>query len=142
MAQWQGLSRNKETSQLNNETDEDKAKMLVRNDQLVAVIADEDTITGFLLAGLGNIDIRKTSNYLVVDGKTSLKQIEQSFKSFVSRDDIAIVLISQNIANRIRTAVDQHDKAVPAVLEIPSKDNPYDPDSDGLLRRVKQMSGV
>ena len=76
-----------------NQADEDKEKMLIRDDQLVAVIADEvgkrgrvlhgracshrdsldfqDTITGFLLAGLGNIDIRKTSNYLMVDGSES-----------------------------------------------------------------------
>jgi hypothetical protein len=27
-------------------------------------------------------------------------------------------------------------KAVPAVLEIPSKDNPYDPNADSLLVRV------
>lgn len=74
--------------------------------------------------------------------ETSLKQIETAFKSFTSRDDIAIVLISQTIANRIRTAVDQHVKAVPAVLEIPSKDNPYDPECDSLLKRVKILSGV
>jgi V-type H+-transporting ATPase subunit F len=74
--------------------------------------------------------------------EVTLKQIEAAFKSFTTRDDIAIVLIAQNIANRIRTAVDQHDKAVPAVLEIPSKDNPYDPECDGLLKRVKILSGV
>lgn len=35
---------------------------------LLAVMADEDTITGFLLAGVGNVDLRKKRNYLVVDG--------------------------------------------------------------------------
>ena len=27
----------------------------------------QDTITGFLLAGVGNVDLRKKRNYLVVD---------------------------------------------------------------------------
>lgn len=27
----------------------------------------QDTITGFLLSGMGNIDLRKKSNFLVVD---------------------------------------------------------------------------
>ena len=36
---------------------------------LIAVIADEDTITGFLLAGVGHVDLRKNTNYLVVDSK-------------------------------------------------------------------------
>lgn len=41
MSQWQGLSRNKDTSGMANQADEDKEKMLIRDDQLVAVIADE-----------------------------------------------------------------------------------------------------
>jgi V-type H+-transporting ATPase subunit F len=31
---------------------------------------------------------------------------------------------------------------VPAVLEIPSKDNPYDPNQDSLLTRVKHLLGL
>eukprot|EP00878_Enallax_costatus_P006019 GHUV01006314.1.p1 GENE.GHUV01006314.1~~GHUV01006314.1.p1 ORF type:complete len:119 (+),score=30.40 GHUV01006314.1:192-548(+) len=109
---------------------------------LVAVIADEDTITGFLLAGVGDIDIRKRSNFLVVDSKTTVKTIEQAFKDFTTRDDIAIVLISQPIANMIRNVVANHTKPVPALLEIPSKDNPYDPNQDSLLIRVKHLLGL
>ena len=77
---------------------------------LVAVIADEDTITGFLLAGVGDVDIRKRSNFLVVDSKTTVRNIEQAFKDFTTRDDVAIVLISQPIANMIRHIVSQHSK--------------------------------
>ncbi|GAX77719.1 hypothetical protein CEUSTIGMA_g5162.t1 [Chlamydomonas eustigma] len=111
------------------------------NGSLIACIADEDTITGFLLAGVGNVDVRKKSNFLVVDSKTTVKHIEAAFKEYTSRDDVAIVLISQTVANMIRLAVDAHEKAVPAVLEIPSKDNPYDPNADSLLVRVKHIFG-
>ena len=38
---------------------------------LVAVIGDEDTCTGFLLAGVGNVDIRKKTNFLCVDSSES-----------------------------------------------------------------------
>ncbi len=34
-------------------------------------INPQDTITGFLLSGVGNIDIRKKSNFLVVDSSES-----------------------------------------------------------------------
>ena len=37
----------------------------------ILISSPQDTITGFLLAGLGNIDLRKTSNYLMVDGSES-----------------------------------------------------------------------
>jgi vacuolar-type H+-ATPase subunit F/Vma7 len=128
--------------------------------------------------------------------ETNVKQIEAAFKEFTSREDISILLISQNVANMIRFTVDQHKKvggsswkgergrmegggrsgnakggtrawngphavglagscvpnlqhhtpdamqAVPAVLEIPSKDNPYDPSADSLLVRVKHIYGA
>lgn len=109
---------------------------------LLAVMADEDTITGFLLAGVGNIDLRKKRNFLVVDSKMPVRTIEAAFKEFTSRDDIAVVLISQQVANQIRTAVDAHRKPIPSVLEIPSKDCPYDPAQDGLLQRVKHIFGA
>jgi V-type H+-transporting ATPase subunit F len=146
---------------------------------LVAVIADEDTITGFLLAGVGDVDLRKRSNFLVVDGKTTVRHVEAAFKDFTSREDVAIVLISQPIANMIRHVVSAYNKVrrgcrvsrvvrrcadalfflrlppgptvaptgappqpVPALLEIPSKDAPYDPQQDSLLRRVKLLLGM
>jgi hypothetical protein len=31
---------------------------------------------------------------------------------------------------------------IPAVLEIPSKDSPYDPNQDSLLTRVKHIFGA
>lgn len=175
---------------------------------LVAVIADEDTITGFLLAGVGDVDLRKRSNFLVVDGKTTARQVEAAFKDFTGREDVAIVLVSQPIANMIRHVIANHNKvgfisccmrargragivaqaqaphvcqcwrwqgrcrrvgmqharpspaaawpllprltphhpcspqAIPAVLEIPSKDSPYDPNQDSLLNRVKHLLGL
>ena len=33
----------------------------------LAIMGDEDTITGFLLAGVGNVDLRKNSNFLIVN---------------------------------------------------------------------------
>ncbi len=37
---------------------------------LIAVIGDEDTATGFLLAGVGSKEESGTSNYFVVDSST------------------------------------------------------------------------
>ncbi|CAI5464358.1 unnamed protein product [Closterium sp. Yama58-4] len=106
---------------------------------LIAMIADEDTITGFLLAGVGHMDVRRRKNYLVVDSKTPVRQIEESFKEFSNREDVAVILISQYIANMIRYSIDSYNKPIPAVLEIPSKEHPYDPNQDSILSRVKHM---
>ncbi|EFJ50033.1 hypothetical protein VOLCADRAFT_104166 [Volvox carteri f. nagariensis] len=117
------------------------ANITSQDGMLLAVLADEDTITGFLLAGVGNVDLRKKKNYLVVDAKTSVRAIEQAFKEFSAREDIAVILISQQVASQIRHIIAAHNKPIPAVLEIPSKDCPYDPSQDSLLRRVKHIAG-
>ena len=109
------------------------------NSASIAMIADEDTVTGFLLAGVGNVDLRRKTNYLIVDSKTTVKAIEDAFKEFTTKDDIAIVLISQYVANMIRFLVDGYTKPVPAILEIPSKDHPYDPAPVSILSRVRYL---
>lgn len=43
------------------------------------------------------------------------------------------------IAEEIRHILDNYDKAIPAILEIPSKEHPYDPSKDSILRRAKVM---
>ncbi|ETN47206.1 V-type proton ATPase subunit F [Cyphellophora europaea CBS 101466] len=112
--------------------------------QFVAVIGDEDSVTGLLLAGVGHVtdppDSRR--NFLVVDQKTEKTTIEEAFNSFTKeRKDIGIILINQHIAEQIRESVDKFQEAFPAVLEIPSKDHPYDPEKDSVLRRVRKLFG-
>eukprot|EP00890_Picochlorum_soloecismus_P002840 jgi/Picsp_1/3557/NSC_06395-R1_vacuolar atp synthase subunit f len=85
---------------------------------LVAMIVDEDTAT-----------------------ETTAANIEDAFRDFTSRDDVSVVLINQSIASVIRHVLDSYSKPVPAVLEIPSKDQPYDPTQDSILSRVKFMFG-
>lgn len=80
-----------------------------------------------LLAGIGHADTKQQSNFLVVDSKTPLALIEETFEAFTNRKDIAIVLVNQHIADMIRDQVDEYQQAFPAVLEVPSKDHPYDP---------------
>lgn len=105
-------------------------------------------------------------NFLVVDSKTETAAIEHAFDSFTrERKDIAILLINQHvsgvylleklglhatradqilgsqIAERIRNRVETYTEAFPAVLEIPSKEHPYDPDKDSVLRRVWRLVG-
>ena len=82
------------------------AKQAAAIGSLIAVIGDEDTVTGMLLAGVGNVDARRTSNFMVVDSKTSAGQIEEAFLRFTKRSDVAVLLINQYIASQIRQTVD------------------------------------
>ncbi|RPA87856.1 V-type proton ATPase subunit F [Ascobolus immersus RN42] len=113
--------------------------------QFMAVIGDEDTVTGLLLSGIGHInkagdETRK--NFLTVDAKTETSTIEKAFDEYtVHRKDIGILLINQHVADKIRYKMDMYTAAFPAVLEIPSKDHKYDPEKDSILRRVNRLRG-
>lgn len=103
----------------------------------MAVLGDEDTITGLLLAGVGNVDANRKSNFLVVTSHTTVQNIEDAFRDFTTRKDIAVVLITQNVADEIRHLLDAYNKPIPSVLEIPSKEHPYDPAKDAILKRAQ-----
>ncbi|OJJ82353.1 H(+)-transporting V1 sector ATPase subunit F [Aspergillus glaucus CBS 516.65] len=118
--------------------------MTAQGRQFLAVIGDEDSVTGLLLAGIGHVTDGPEAqrNFLVVDSKTETSTIEKAFNDFTKeRQDIAIVLVNQHIAERIRASVDSFAEPFPAVLEIPSKDHPYDPDKDSVLKRVRRLFG-
>lgn len=94
--------------------------------KLVAVIGDEDTVTGFLLAGVGHRTADST-NFLIVKQDTNLSQVEEAFRNLSQRDDVGIILINQHIASDIRHVLRDYNQTIPTVLEIPSKEYPYDP---------------
>merc|ERR1712216_58153 len=108
---------------------------------LVAMIADEDTVTGFLLAGVGDIDGGGGSNFTLVEPGTSQGKVEEAFKNYTKRTDIAVILINQWVANDIRHVLNDYNQIVPTVVEIPSKDKPYDPDSDSMYMRILRLMG-
>ena len=108
----------------------------------IAIIGDEDTVTGFLLTGIGQMEQDKTSNFLLVRPKTTQEEIEKAFNNFIQRDDVAILLINQHIANEIRPLIEKHENPLPAILEIPSKDHPYKPDEDPVFKRISNLLGI
>jgi len=57
---------------------------------------------------------------------------------FQNFKDLRLSFVVQ-VANMIRFLVDSYNKPVPAILEIPSKDHPYDPAHDSVLSRVKYL---
>ena len=108
--------------------------------KLIAIIGDEDTVTGFLLAGVGQRD-SAGANFLVVDAKAARADVEAFFAGLLARGDVGLIIISKPAADLIRTAISAHTATIPMVLEIPSTDAPYDPAKDVLMKRVLQMLG-
>ena len=107
----------------------------------MAVIGDEDTVTGLLLGGIGNVD-GKNSNFLIVKSGTGVNVIRNAFLEFTKRPDIGILAINQHIANTIRMDIDAYTKMIPTLLEIPSKDHPFNPDKDYIMNKVNKLTSI
>ncbi|KAG8809905.1 H(+)-transporting V1 sector ATPase subunit F [Serendipita sp. 399] len=101
----------------------------------------KDSITGVLLAGIGQVGSNQKKNFVIVDAKTQPSTIEAAFHELTNRKDIAILLINQHVAEKIRPTMDKYTQTFPTVLEIPSKDHPYDPSKDSILKRVQKLVG-
>ncbi|XP_017140286.1 V-type proton ATPase subunit F [Drosophila miranda] len=104
--------------------------------KLIGVIGDEDTCVGFLLGGIGEVSEDRERNFFVVEKDTTAAQINACFKKFLERSDIGIILINQVYADMIRPTVDAHVVPVPTVVEIPSKQHPYDASKDSVMKRA------
>ena len=120
-----------------------KNKRIARNENnmLLGIIGDEETVTGFLLAGIGERSENST-NFLKVNSNTTNEQIEDFFHTLITRKDIGIVLISQDVADRIRDTLDAYNEIIPTVLEIPSKQHPYSIEKDSVMQRaLRQLYG-
>ena len=112
------------------------AKFGAKGTLLVSAIGDRTTITGLLLTGMGERNLKNQTNFLIVDKDTDDETIETTLRSFLERTDIGIVLISQNVAERVRNIIVEHNKVLPTILEIPSKDTPYEADKDTIVKRA------
>jgi V-type H+-transporting ATPase subunit F len=120
-----------------------KSKKFNRNENnlLIGIIGDEETVTGFLLAGIGERS-ENFSNFLKVTSETDTNQIRDFFQELVSNGRVGIILISQDVAERIRETLDAYDEIIPTVLEIPSKNTPYSIEKDSIMQKaLRQLYG-
>ena len=66
-----------------------------------------------------------------------MAELEEAVRGFLNREDIAILLIVQYVADMVRHIIDNYTKLTPAILEIPSKEHAYDPAKDFILKRAQ-----
>ena len=76
-------------------------KMAVRG-KLMAVMGDEDTMTGFLLGGIGVLNKNHHPYFLVMEKDTIISETEDTFRQFLNQDDISSILINQYIAEMVQ----------------------------------------
>ncbi|XP_017772049.1 PREDICTED: V-type proton ATPase subunit F-like [Nicrophorus vespilloides] len=107
--------------------------------KLIGLIGDEDTCVGFLLGGIGEINKKRERNFFVVNKNTTPSDIEECFRKFLKRTDMDIIMIAQNYADMIRHLIEIQTEPIPTILEIPSKQCPYESAKDSILNRARGM---
>ncbi len=111
------------------------------NNLLISIIGDEETVTGFLLAGIGE-RTENSKNFFIISNTTEKMEVEEIFNSLIVRKDIGIILISQHVAEMIREILDQYEEIIPTVLEIPSRNFPYLIEKDPIMQKAcRQLYG-
>ena len=60
----------------------------------------KDTVTGFLLTGIGERNVKGETNYLVVDEKARKEDVEAAFKRFLKDSNISVILITQDASEK------------------------------------------
>ena len=98
----------------------------------IAVMADEDTVTGFMLGGLK-------------DG-FPVKDMEEAEKilSDLVKEDYSVIITTEKIGDTIRDPINKltSERTLPMIIEIPDKTGSIKSDSDPMRELIKRVIGV
>lgn len=98
----------------------------------VAVIGDNDTVSGFRLGGIKQAIVVNNAEEAIV-----------AFDKFLD-DEISIIIITQQMANEIREHINKKigSEVLPMIIEIPDKDGSSQGSSDQINDLIKRVIGV
>jgi V/A-type H+-transporting ATPase subunit F len=97
----------------------------------IAVMADPDTVTGFMLGGIK--DGFPVSN--MDEAEVKLKELAKEY---------SIIITTEKIGDNFREMIDKISSvsALPMIIEIPDKNGSVDRESDPIRELIKRVIGV
>ena len=98
----------------------------------IAIIADQDTVTGFMLGGI-------KEGYQVEDTEQAGKILEE-----LVGKDYSIIITTEKIGDELRDKIDNltSERALPMIIEIPDKTGSIERETDPLRELIKRVIGV
>ncbi len=98
----------------------------------IAIIADQDTVTGFMLGGI-------KEGYPVEDAEEAGKTLED-----LVRKDYSVIITTEKIGDELREKIDNltSERALPMIIEIPDKTGSIERETDPLRELIKRVIGV
>lgn len=98
----------------------------------IAIIGDQDTVTGFMLGGI-------KEGYPVKNMEDAGKTLEE-----LVRKDYSIVITTEKIGDEFRELINNltSERALPMIIEIPDKTGSIERETDPLRELIKRVIGV
>ncbi len=98
----------------------------------IAVMADRDTVTGFMLGGI-------KEGYPVKD----MKEAEDRIQELVNKG-FSIIITTEKIGDELRNTINKltGEQALPMIIEIPDKTGPSQRATDPMRELIKRVIGV
>ena len=98
----------------------------------IAVMADPDTVTGFMLGGI-------KEGYPVKNMEEAENKIEELVNA-----NFSIIITTEKIGDEIRNTIDKltGEQALPMIIEIPDKTGPSERVTDPMRELIKRVIGV
>lgn len=99
----------------------------------IGVIGDSNTVLGFRLTGV--METRETEDP---------KEAFEALKTFFRDKDMGLVIITERLADSLRTEIDKLTKGVvtPLLVEIPDKEGAIERKVDPINELVRRAVGV
>ena len=97
----------------------------------VVVVGEQNTITGFSLAG-----VKRT--YLPDEGKENLKDI-------LSEDGLGVLILTERFAEDNRKAIEDHQsskRVTPIIVEVPDVTGPIEREVDPIRELIRRAIGA
>ena len=104
---------------------------------LIAVVGEEALVTAWLLTGIGTSAV---PNYFAVGANTHRTEIEAVIEEWVERQDIAVILVSQTVADdQLSDFLAKHQDTRTIIITIPGIESKYSPSKDFFLRELSKQ---
>ena len=98
----------------------------------IAVMADEDTVTGFMLGGI-------KKGYPIKNIDEAGEILEDLMKK-----DFSVIITTEKIGEKFREKINKltSERALPMIIEIPDKTGSIKRESDPMRELIKRVIGV
>lgn len=96
-----------------------------------AIIGDEDSVLGFGIVGVSG------------QVATDAEQAMDAFDSMIKDGNISIIIMTEKVANMIRSTVDKYlfTESFPLIVEIPDRHG-RDPNGPGIKEMANRSIGI